>query len=305
MFNNKIIDFETFEDDPVDNSDFKIDFDSKTDFDSKIDFDLSSNNSSDNDSDRISSKLNLDDGLDSELDKDDDLDKIFKHGDLNIHNNIFYINYEDIDLNKIKVIEGKFDKDRDCKYFSIKYRFNKVEKDLVILFKDVKLDQSSYRIINSLKYSFLPINSEDDNGFSKKIDEIRNHIMNQIKKIVRVRKLSLNKNDVSLKYYGKQTPILKLGMANENYKNKNQKLKEFENTLTNYRYNKINSDRYYLSSILISFNVVHYDLSKRFTNVSIKPCSRTIEYRFVKQSYKSTIHSSERNTTPVKSIVSF
>lgn len=222
---------------------------------------------------------------------------------MNLHNNIFYVRYEDLDLDRIRVIEGKNDRDRNCKYFSIKYKFGDIEKDLVILFKDIKLEQSSYKIINNLRYNYLPIDQDDK--FLEKIDDIREHIMKQLRKIIKTKRVSLNKNNISLKHYNKLSQIIKLGMANENYKNVSQDKKDFEDSLTNYRYNKIKSDRYYIASTLITFNALHYNLDKRFTCVSIKQCSKFLEYRFVKQSYNSTIIVDRRDNTPIKSIVSF
>jgi hypothetical protein len=224
-----------------------------------------------------------------------------KNVKFNIYNNIYYVNYDCIDYDKIRIIKGGENNDKDQKYYSIKYLFGGTERDLVILFKNIKLEQSSYKIINSMKYDNLPID-KNNNDYVCKINNIREFINKKISNICKIQNMKLCKNNTSLKHYGKYTKIYKLGMSNENYKNKYLNKKEFQDSLTNYKYNKVNSDRYYLSNMLISFNIIHYDIKNE---ISIKPCSKMLEYRFIKQSYKSMLEDEERVTTPIKKIISF
>lgn len=218
--------------------------------------------------------------------------------------------YTYVDMGNVKIpkvliepCNGKSDK---IKYYSIRYRYHDMMDEYMNVFcPDIKLHHRKGCFDN---YGNATLCYDEDNDINHSLETFINlikscaidHLINNVQGIdmmdaqrVKDQRLTIY---MMLKHNKKLCKIIKLGSKSEN--NINTEIKttdEFNKLISDRRYNRQNTDRFWLANILISFRCLLYKQSPAENwKISFKPYIRLMEVRFNKASCVPVINREEQ-----------
>ncbi len=187
--------------------------------------------------------------------------------------NIMYVDADNICHENIKIQQGHMS-ENNIRYYDIRYLYgdvshNQLEGSLNILCKDLMLSQKRYgAYIYGNNNCALPLNTHADtfhllSNFIQMVRTIAiDHILAQnipMMDLEAVTKLREKRIGLEMMRKGKLCKIIKLGSKSENHVNSQvRSIEEFNKLMRDYRYNKPDTDSFYVADLIIGFRCCVY-----------------------------------------------